>query len=237
MIPSAPQTPVDSGRGFSFALEEQGGRLALRALHHPGYGAISADWSGPDLKRRIAAGRRQLLARAVGLDRHRDVHLLDGTGGLGRDAFVLAALGARVTLSERHVTVFRLLDDAHRRALADPASAEAASRMEIVHGDARTLLARGWDVIYLDPMYPDQNKTALAKKEMQLLRELTGGDEDADGLLPYSRAHARRRVAIKRPLKAPHLADTPPQHCLRGSQARFDIYLPSAPCGAGPESR
>lgn len=221
------QTPVASDRGFSFALEERDGRLGLRALHHPGYGAISADWAGPDLQRRIAAGRRQLLARAVGLDRHRDVQLLDGTGGLGRDAFVLAALGAQVTLSERNATVCSLLRDAHRRALADPACAEAAGRMAIVQGDAREFLALGWDVVYLDPMYPDQNKTALGKKEMQLLRELTGGDEDADELLALARARVRRRVAVKRPLKAPPLAYTPPQHCLKGSQARFDVYLPT----------
>jgi 16S rRNA (guanine1516-N2)-methyltransferase len=156
--------------------------------------------------------------------------VLDGTAGLGRDGFTLAALGARVTMAERNPTIAALLRDARARALQDSATAEAATRVEIVEADARTLWgpasAPRFDVVYLDPMYPDR-KTALAGKELQLLRELTGGDADADDLLA---ANARRRVAVKRPLKAPPLAGRAPSLKLAGTQARFDIYL-SHPAG------
>lgn len=202
--------------------------MQLRALHHPDYGAIQADWTSADVRRRIAAGRKQRLARATGLDRHRDARILDATAGLGRDGFVLASLGGHVTLCERHPTVCALLTDAQRRALAKPETAEAAARIEIVEADSRMQLERGWDVVYLDPMYPGRNKAALAGKELQLLRELTGGDADADSLLELARRHARQRVAVKRPLKAPWLAGVEPRHSLSGSQARFDIYFPLA---------
>lgn len=218
--------PVPDDRGFSFVLEESEAGLQLRARHHPSYGPIRADWTGAEVRRRIAAGRKQLLARAVGLDRHRGASILDATAGMGRDGFVLATLGAQLTMSERHPTVCALLQDARHRALLDPASADAASRIDVREGDARLHMAQGWDVVYLDPMYPGRNKTALASKELQLLRELTGGDADADSLLDQARRHARLRVAVKRPLKAPWLAGLEPRHSLSGSQARFDIYFP-----------
>ena len=178
------------------------------------------------MRRRVAGGERQLLGKAVGLGKVPDPKVLDATAGLGRDAFVLAALGARVTLCERHPTIAALLADARLRALADPGTAAAAARTEIVCADARNLLppADGtrFDVIYLDPMYPERNK-ALAKKELQLLRELTGGDPDADELLAL--ANARRRVVVKRPKSAPALAGREPSLSLTGTQARFDVYL------------
>lgn len=216
-------------RDFSFALQDNEGRLALKALHHPGYGAISADWTTPEVRRRIAGGKRQLLGKAVGLQRHPQPRLLDATGGLGRDAFVLAALGAHVTVAERHPTLAALLADARRRALADPLAAEAAGRLEITCADARILMAPApaprFDVIYLDPMYPERGKAALARKELQLLRELTGGDADAAELLAPALANASRRVVVKRPVKAPALDHREPNLAFAGSQARFDVYL------------
>jgi 16S rRNA (guanine1516-N2)-methyltransferase len=212
-----------------FALQRRDGRLELVAHHHPGYGAICADWTSADVQRRVRAGRRQLLGRAVGLHKDRGLSVLDATAGLGRDGFTLAALGARVTLAERHPTVAALLDDARERALRDPATAAAAGRTEIVREDARKLMGppAGFDVVYLDPMYPERGKAALAKKELQLLRELTGGDADADALLEA--AHAHRRVVVKRPRSAPPLGGRAPSLALSGTQARFDIYLRGNP--------
>ena len=226
--PLTPPSPLPRGEGvnkFSFVLREIAGRLELSALHHPGYGAICADWATPEVQRRVAAGRRQLLARAVGLHKMRGLRILDATAGLGRDGYILAALGAHLTLVERHPSIAALLADAHRRALTNPATCEAAARLTLAAADSRTLFEQKWDVIYLDPMYPASGKTALAKKELQLLRELTGGDHDADSLLDAALANAQQRIVVKRPLKAPPLALRQPSLSLAGSQLRFDIYL------------
>jgi len=210
-------------------------RLSLRALHRPKFGAICADWLTSDLARRIAAGRKQPLAKAIGLNKPRTpedgpLRVLDATAGLGRDGFTVAMLGAHVSLLERNPTTCALLRDARVRALAAAGARAAAERIEILEDDAATVMAdpanrSRWDVIYLDPMYPDDGKSALPSKEMQLLRELTGGDADADALLAPALAAAGRRVVVKRPSKAPPLDGRAPSLCFDGTQLRFDVYL------------
>jgi 16S rRNA (guanine1516-N2)-methyltransferase len=220
------QTPGGDARGFSLVPVEDG--LALQAEHRPDWKPLLIDWASVEQRSRIRAGRKQLLARAAGLHLKRDARVLDTTGGLGRDAFTLAALGAHVVLVERQPLVVELLRDAQRRVrlLTDPALVEAADRLRIVGSDAFDVgIAQGpFDVAYLDPMYPDDGKTALPQKEMQMLRDLAGDDLDADRLLVHARSLAPR-VAVKRPLKAPPLAGIKPNAVLEGTQARFDLYL------------
>ncbi len=171
-----------------------------------------------------------MLARAIGLHKQADLSIFDATAGLGRDAFTLAALGARVTLAERHPLLQRLLLDARERALAATGTEAAATRTEILAEDALRLLdgRRRWDVVHLDPMYPHSGKQALPQKEMQILRDLTDGDPDAANLLAPARACALLRVVVKRPRRAGFLADLAPSFQLEGTQARYDIYLPSS---------
>lgn len=228
---SEPQdpTPGEAARGFSFALAHGAQGLELRAAHHPGFKPLRCDWLAPDVLRRVAAGRGQLLARAVGLHRQDGLEVLDATAGLGRDGFVLAALGAHVTMVERQTLFAALLADARGRALADPRWGAAAARVKLVAGEAHAVLSSGrqWDVVHLDPMYPHRGKQALPQKEMQLLRELTGGDPDAGALLAPALAAARRRVVVKRPSRAPCLDGRAPAFALEGTQARYDVYLPA----------
>lgn len=214
-------------RGFLFQLRRSEGALTLAAPHLAGYGAMRLDWTDADTRRRIAGGRRQLLARAVGLMKKPAARVLDGTAGLGRDGFTLAALGATVTMVERNAVLAALQRDALRRALQDALAAAAAARITLVEADATLALAaaQGHDAIYLDPMYPDDGKRALPSKEMQMLRDLTGGDADADALLHAALASGVPRIAVKRPAKAPWLAALKPQAVIEGTQARFDLYL------------
>lgn len=208
-------------------LEQSAQGLSLRAAHHPDFKPLRCDWTAAEVLRRIAAGRKQLLARAIGLHKQRELSVLDATAGLGRDGFTLAALGAKVTMAERQPLFAALLEDARARCLQDPRWREAAERTEIVCDDARALLASGrrWDVVHLDPMYPHRGKQALPQKEMQILRELTGGDTDADALLEPALQAARLRVVVKRPASAPPLAGRMPAYTLSGTQARYDVYL------------
>jgi 16S rRNA (guanine1516-N2)-methyltransferase len=223
--------PGGDARGF-FCLESIDGRVALRATHRADWKPLVIDWESAAQRSRIRAGRRQPLARAVGLHLKPAVRVLDATGGLGRDAFTLGALGAEVVLVERQPLVVELLRDAQRRARAssDASIVYAADRLRIIGSDALDVGATQgpFDSAYLDPMYPDDGKSALPQKEMQMLRELAGDDLDAERLLAHVRALAPR-VAVKRPAKAPPLAGARPDAILAGTQARFDLYLSTIP--------
>lgn len=220
-------TPGGDARGFSLVADADG-RVGLCAEHRPDWKPVIVDWCAAEQRSRIRSGKRQPLARAVGLHLKPAACVLDATGGLGRDAFTLAALGAQVVLAERQPLVVELLRDAQRRARLspDPTTVDAADRLRIVGSDALEVnAAQGpFDAAYLDPMYPDDGKSALPQKEMQLLRELAGDDLDADALFMHVRGLAPR-VAVKRPLKAPWLAGARPDAVLEGTQARFDLYL------------
>lgn len=219
-----------TAQGFSFKAVATDEGLQLRSPSHPGLGGFTIDWLSADHRRRIAGGRRQLLPKAVGLAKNPALCVIDATGGLGRDAFTLAALGASVTLIERNPAMALLLRDARARALAsdDAMARDAAGRIVLVEADACDWIATTSpraDAIHLDPMYPDDGKTALPQKAMQWLRALTGGDADADALLRVALAAPVRRVAVKRALKAPWLAGLKPGLEFSGTQARYDVYL------------
>lgn len=155
--------------------------------------------------------------------------MVDATAGLGRDAFVLASHGARVTLLERSALVAALLADGLRRAQeAGGPAAAAAQRMTLQQADARQWLGeRTAPVIYLDPMYPGGPRRARPGKAMELLQRLLGEEPDPAELLAAARAAATERVVVKRPRRAPPLAGLTPHHSLTGRSTRFDVYLPA----------
>lgn len=188
-----------------------------------------------DWRQRIAAKgmKSQPLARAVGFPLRKwqePPRVLDATSGFARDAFLLAALGCTVTATERSGEVFDLLLDPLRLAKKDPKLAPLLeSRIHFFLGDARSLLAlpasrNAFDVIYLDPMFPETKKSALPKKEMVLLRKLVGADKDAPDLFAAARRANPERIVVKRPPHAPDLAPGK-VHSFESKLARFDLYL------------
>jgi 16S rRNA (guanine1516-N2)-methyltransferase len=208
-------------------------RLELRSRRDARSGAIFVDWAGGAAahRRLYGGGRGQPLARAVRLKAGARPSVLDATAGLGRDAFVLACLGCRVTLMERHPAVAALLQDGYRRACLDPEiGALVRANMEVRHGDALQRLpgmeeTERPDVVYLDPMYPERRKSSLVKKEMRALQELLGKDPDAGALLPAALAAARQRVVVKRPMGADPLNQQPPTLSIKGKHHRYDVYI------------
>ncbi|WP_136066244.1 class I SAM-dependent methyltransferase [Modicisalibacter radicis] len=197
---------------------------------------LSADFVAgkADHRRRFGGGRGQLVAKACGLAKGVTPSVVDATAGLGRDAFVLAGLGAEVLMLERVPAIAALLEDALARAGRDIEVAEIAARMRLCcidAGDSRALLAAASEariapqVIHLDPMFPHRDKSALVKKEMRLFRELAGDDDDAPRLLEAALDVATHRVAVKRPRKAPPIAGPRPAHTLEARTSRYDLYV------------
>ncbi len=224
---------------LSYVSGEQGAVLQLQARGPDAPGPLYVDFVSGTLgyRQRQAGHAHEPLARAVGIkNRLTAPSVVDATAGLGRDAFMLACLGCRVTLLERSPIIAALLRDGIERARDLPAGAAVIARMHLLNGDAAAYLAALTeedrpDVAYLDPMYPGRDKSALVKKEMRYLRAVVGDDLDAPALLAAALRGARRRVVVKRPRLAAALAGPPPSSTLMGSTTRFDIYL-AAPTSA-----
>lgn len=184
-------------------------------------------------RRLHGGGNGQPIAKAVGIKTYGlPLNIIDATAGLGQDAFVLASLGCNVTMLERSPEMAGLLTHALQNGALHTEIAAIISKMRLIVGDAYLILseltaAQYPDVVYLDPMFPERNKTALVKKEMRILKNLVGDDLDADKLLSISRRIAKRRVVVKRPRTAPFLDNLQPHASQTGKANRFDIYMPS----------
>lgn len=198
---------------------QQGGRKAP--------GASQVDFSQPALLSRLKSGDK-MLSKALGCKRGKPYRILDATAGFGVDAALMASMGFDITLLERNPVVAQLLGDGIRRAQShsDNVLQHVSQRLHLAEQDSLALLAgeQRFDVIYLDPMFPERKKSALVKKGMQYFHQIVGSDEDADALLPLALERANYRVVVKRPRVAPFLADTSPSFQLSGKAHRYDVY-------------
>ncbi|RKG32108.1 class I SAM-dependent methyltransferase [Acinetobacter tianfuensis] len=199
---------------------------------------MQPDWKAEAGRLKRASLKSEMIARACNLGEK--PNLIDATAGLGHDSLLMAHLGAHVTLVERHPILFTLLEDTRQRALNDAFLHGAASRIQLVFSDSADYLQtqadaqRFYDVVYLDPMFPqrDQNqqavkKQAQVKKQMQLLHLLLPEDGEmdlGDNLLALAQKIAKR-VVVKRPRLAVFLADAAPNHQWQGDACRFDAYF------------
>ena len=219
---------VDAGAGFAVQVGADG--LQVQQLGPQAPGPVRVDFvEGQAAHRRLfGGGTGQMIAKAVGIAQGVRPQVLDCTAGLGKDAFVLASLGCQMTLIERQPLIAALLEDGLARARGDDETGPIVARMTLLTGNAIEHL-RQWQgeppqVIYLDPMFPHREKSALVKKEMRVFRPLVGDDLDAPALLEAALALATHRVVVKRPRKAPIIEGAKPGHSLEGKSSRYDIY-------------
>ncbi|PCJ33266.1 MAG: 16S rRNA methyltransferase [Gammaproteobacteria bacterium] len=181
-------------------------------------------------RRQFGGGRGQPLAKAIGLKKGATPTIIDATAGFARDAFVLANLGCQITLIERNPLIACLIEDALNRAAADDDINEVIQRMSLINHDAIDYLSKlnnqqRPDVIYMDPMYPSREKSALVKKDMRLLHQLAGPDTDSEQLLTTAINTALKRVVVKRPKSAPFVGEQKPTTSIESKNTRYDIYL------------
>ena len=130
--------------------------------------------------------------------------------------------------------VYLLLQDGLNRAYQDAEIGEMMQQnmqlLGIHHIAELNPKTESADVVYLDPMYPHKQKSALVKKEMRVFQHLVGADLDADELLTPALQLARKRVVVKRPDYAEFLAQNRPMSVVKPKNHRFDIYMGEAQC-------
>lgn len=211
------------------------GRLELADLTPGAPGPLRVDFVGGAMGHRLRArpSRDEPLARAVGLKRHGPRSVVDATPGLGRDSMLLAQLGCDVYAVERSAVAVALLRDGLARASREPGLRAAVGRVSLELADARVRLGELRPppaVVLLDPMFPERRSSALVRKEMRLLREAVGTDDDASELFAVARRVATERVVVRRPAGAPPLSDPQrPDLSFGGRRTRLDVYLAAPP--------
>ena len=149
---------------------------------------VAVQFDSAGMQHRRKGGHNEMLGRAVGLKADRKPLIWDATGGLGRDAFVLADLGCEVTLCERVPVLAWLLEQAVQAAAVSGVDQvrAAAERMVVQAGDSKMLRAPAETVIYLDPMFPERKKAAAVKKEAAMLQHLADPVDDCETLWQWA---------------------------------------------------
>ena len=184
---------------------------------------------GPILHRlKYGKGRGQNLAKAVGFKFNKNRTIIDATAGLGYDAFILASLGANVTLIERSEKIYDLLKAAISEAkLYGGEISKIVNRMNLLFGDSKDILPNiAPEVILIDTMYKDRKKSALVKNDMRLVREIVGSDSDHVELINVALKNASKRVVIKQPRYAETLDNIKGcSHQILGKTIRYDVYV------------
>lgn len=184
---------------------------------------------GPILHRlKYGKGRGQNLAKAVGFKFNKNRTIIDATAGLGYDAFILASLGANVTLIERSEKIYDLLKAAISEAkLYGGEISKIVNRMNLLFGDSKDILPNiAPEVVLIDTMYKERKKSALVKNDMRLVREVVGSDSDHVELINVALNNASKRVVIKQPRYAETLDNIKGcSHQILGKTIRYDVYV------------
>lgn len=193
----------------------------------------------------------ELLVKATKVKGREKLRVIDATAGMGEDSLLLAAAGCEVTLYEQDPVIAALLQDTMRRALEEAALHEIVMRMQLVEGDSidhlrklgeagtgsdapeddvghdcSTLTAlKRPDVIYLDPMFPERQKSGLVKKKFQLIHYLEAPAENEEALMQAAIDARPFKIVVKRPAKGPYLAGLKPSYSLDGKAIRYDCYV------------
>ncbi len=190
--------------------------------HHQVERAVSFNFRETlsDLQKKLGPPPKELLGKALG--KGECLTVWDLSGGTGRDALSFYHWGHKVKVFERHPVIAALLINALR---TQPKMME---RFEVVFGSAHEMSHYDEpEVIYYDPMYPDDVKKSRPRKEMALFKVLTGGDTDQEIVLDWAINSGAKRIILKRPLKArPGVGESNPKPTasFKGKTIRFDLW-------------
>jgi 16S rRNA (guanine1516-N2)-methyltransferase len=186
--------------------------------------AISIDWNTQEWKQRAKGERGADPLVKLSLA-SQGASVLDLTAGWGRDAMVMAHAGAHVMMLEQHPYLAALLSQAHQH-LADCSIQQRTLVKWIEAKDyLRALMPSELpDVIYFDPMHPARQKSALVKKNLQILQDLVQPNMDVTECIELALQSCKKRVIVKWPQKLKPLIA--PNYSINGKTIRFDVYLP-----------
>lgn len=206
--------PIDNTSQQQLRISEQGLQLCISPFL-----PMQANFERSFWQKRYEASRKQGLLKAC--KPHAEMHIIDATAGWGRDAAILACSGAKLTLLERNPIIAALLQDAINRQQDRPDKLQISLHQVDAIAYLRDLTVYP-HLIYLDPMHPQRQKSALVKKDLQVLQQLLEPDADAQTLLQIACQRVLQQVVVKWPQKHPPLLPT--RNSIIGKTVRFDLF-------------
>jgi len=148
--------------------------------------------------------------------------ILDCTGGLGHDTFILSLLGANVTYVEQNKGLTILFEEALRCLPPTKYFINAVKRITVRQSDSKAFLeqAEHYDAIYIDPMFNSAKKLARNKTMTFLDMYLDNHGEELFDLFVSANY---KRLVVKKEGRA--ISARKPNIEIKGKSVKFDVYI------------
>lgn len=211
-----------------FVFFNQKGQMILAKVENKDILKVACDWQSLQ-SRIVKAGKKsETLLKVAKLQN--TMQVIDCTAGFGHDSLILASTGANVAMIEQNPLIFLLLKLEYQFMLNNPNWQKLLTRITLFHGKSETVLATlpKADVIYLDPMFPDNSYKSAVNKNMQFLHEIVSPPslDDEQNLLQIAKNTLNKngKILVKRPKSAPFFANCEPIDSMGNDVIRFDEY-------------
>jgi len=167
------------------------------------------------------------LKKALGKST-RELSIFDATAGMLGDSMIFLSLGHKVVSCEQSKIIYLLVKDACERAQEE---LPFLKNLTLINGNSPDIHELNknldFDVIYLDPLYPQSKKSSKRSGDIALLKsaiELENIKDIGDEIFHRFRNKAHKKIILKRPVKAPLICNKI-NYQIKGKSTRFDIYI------------
>ena len=166
------------------------------------------------------------LRKALGKT-DKQLSIFDSTAGLLTDSMIFLSLGHKVVAVEQSKIIYSLVKDAILRAKNKIPELKNLIFLNDNSLDVYKSMSKGFDVIYLDPMYPILKHNIKKSGELNAIRsilEIENLSNDEDSMINDFMRLDYKKIILKRPLKSKKIYSNI-NYQVKGRTTRFDIYL------------
>ena len=166
------------------------------------------------------------LRKALGKT-DKQLSIFDSTAGLLTDTMIFLSLGHKVVAVEQSKIIYSLVKDAILRAKNKIPELKNLIFLNDNSLDVYKSMSKGFDVIYLDPMYPSLNKKNKKSGRLENIKkilEIENLTDSGENLVKDFFDLEYKKIILKRPLKLRKNYSNINYQVL-GKTTRFDIYL------------
>ena len=166
------------------------------------------------------------LRKALGKT-DKELSIFDSTAGLLTDTMIFLSLGHKVVAVEQSKIIYSLVKDAILRAKNKIPELKNLTFFNDNSLEVYKSISKGFDVIYLDPMYPSshkKNKKSGRLANIKKILEIENLTDNGENLVKEFFNLEYKKIILKRPLKYRKNYSNINYRVL-GKTTRFDIYL------------